>query len=216
MRSKLQRKSSAKAEETCKLLVPYFKRWLRANNHRLSYKIVGTESKYGHTNVFRFSGISENIQIWLTAHSLSVAAVIDEHFFDFLIDLDVYPDKNPAGKIVCRECVRSYEDIPTELGGRVKRPKTFQNLEDLYSDHLFEPLLDWSKKNLRHNRFLYFDGYPGQTGSYATIVPIAKILAASGLQRVTPVVTFESPTRCLTERLNIRTLNGKVKRLYVV
>lgn len=192
-----------------------FEDWLTQNAGRFYHPPVKVNDAKGHKARWKFTGVTDALEIWPTAHDISVACTFKGQLFDFLLSPDIGPAKIAPGKYLCSICVREYMDLL-----RNKKPKVFPSIESLYADHLFDPLLAWANKNLRQDKFLGLYGNPPHTNSWAWISSLKKVLGTKDIVHVSPVVldplTKSRKAFWVMEYLQIPLPDGRQKRLYVI
>ncbi len=71
---------------------------------------------------------------WLDRHEIVIAVDYDGMTSDLILDLETFPEHGEAG-VVCRLCSRDERRV-------------FASREELWRDHLFEPLLQWVNETL--------------------------------------------------------------------
>jgi hypothetical protein len=129
-----------------------FVSWLEAFGSRLIIDVHPT----GRTGRLSFEGINPAIGAFLTSRELSVFVEWEGRNWDSLLSLGVMPRRS-AGGYVC-ECCKPVE--PTE----------FPDLEGLWRDHLFEPLLKWVNDELASAHAICLYGSPSQGVTHAVLL----------------------------------------------
>lgn len=122
-----------------------------------------------------FNGIHPAIGASLTSRELSVFADWQGQTWDLLLSLDVLPWRARSGYI-CELCQAEERTI-------------FPNLEALWRDHLFEPLLTWVNTRLAMSDALDLYGSPSSGSTHA------ELLSRHDTQGTTPNIRI--PVRVL-------------------
>jgi hypothetical protein len=86
-----------------------------------------------------------------------VLAIRDDYSWYILFDVEAEPKRAPGGGYVCDLC---RPDVRT----------VFTDRRALWTDHLFEGLLEWANDNLARAKWLALYGSPGQA-SWARLLP---------------------------------------------
>jgi hypothetical protein len=133
-----------------------FLSWLEENRGRLALDIT-LGKRTDTAQEFSFVGINPAISGALTTYEIMVLAIRDDHSWDFLFDVEAEPKRAPGGGYVCDLC----------------RPEARQVLADrpaLWTDPLFEGLLEWVNESLARAKWLTLYGSPGQA-SWSRLLP---------------------------------------------
>jgi len=101
-----------------------------------------------------FDSVIEEISVRASSYEMWPEARFNQRCFDDLTWFDVEPSQNAKGLRVCSSC----------------NPKTkYASLENLYAEHCFEALLEWSSENLRPELHLGFYRTHTRDMTWATI-----------------------------------------------
>lgn len=112
-----------------------FTNWLQEAQPNLKYRIlIGHFEDNGFG--FTFETVTMSLQGWVSAQNISISVFYDNLWWDTLFDLDVVPEKFGSG-YVCGLC-------PDIDGTKF----IFQDIEELWRDHLFKPLQTWINEQL--------------------------------------------------------------------
>ena len=71
---------------------------------------------------------------WLNRHEIVIAVDDDETTWDLILNLEAFPERSDGG-IICGLCTHD-------------KRRVFASREELWCDHLFEPLLQWVNETL--------------------------------------------------------------------
>ena len=145
-----------------------FLSWLEQNRSRFAIEIeLGRRTD---TDLeFTFAGINGALIGVLTTWEISVYVIHQGENWDCILDVNAEPKRVPGG-YVCKLC-------PPE-----SRP-VFPNRPALWTDHLFEPFLDWVNESLAKAKWLALYGSPdyGTWGRLLPDDPPSKALPGGGL-----------------------------------
>jgi hypothetical protein len=138
-----------------RLIQRAFLGWLEENR-----SLFAVEIKLGRRTdtvlQFTFAGINSAISGVLTTWEISVFVMRQGECWDYLLDLNAETKLVPGG-YVCDLC-------PPE-----SRP-VFSNRPALWTDHLFEPLLEWVNESLAKAKWLALYGSPDYA-TWARLLP---------------------------------------------
>jgi hypothetical protein len=124
-----------------------FLSWLEDNRGRFTLDItLGKRTDTVHE--FTFVGINPAISGALTTWEIEVWAILDDHRWDILLNLEAEPKRVPGG-FVCDLC-------------RPDERQVFANRAALWTDRLFDGLLVWVNDNLARAKWLALYGSPEQ------------------------------------------------------
>jgi hypothetical protein len=129
--------------------------WLEEVRLRLAIALE-VRGRVGRHIELSFDGIHPAIGASLTSRELSVFADWQGQTWDLLLSLDVLPRRARSGYI-CELCQPEERPI-------------FPNLEALWRDHLFEPLLTWVNTRLAISDALDLYGSPSSGSTHAELV----------------------------------------------
>jgi hypothetical protein len=127
-----------------------FLSWLDANQDRFAVTIRLGKRTDGAWE-FSFVRVNSAIRGVLTTHEINVDVEYVDQCWDLLLSLDASPRRATRGGYYCACC-------PPEAR------RTFPDRQSLWTDHLFEPLLEWVNESLAKAKWLALSGDPG----YAT------------------------------------------------
>lgn len=113
-----------------------FNAWLEENRHRFHYPPMAIVRRK-HCFSFRFSGIAPSIQGCI-AHwgGMVISVEYRGETWDFMVDLDIAPERLGKGQYVCRFC---------DEDARVVYPTR----EAIWIEHGFEMVLDWCNERFQ-------------------------------------------------------------------
>jgi hypothetical protein len=145
-----------------------FLKWLEENRARFAIEIkLGRRSDT--VQQFTFAGINSAISGVLSTYEVSVFVMHRGACWDFLLDVDAEPKRVPGG-YVCDLC-------PPE-----SRP-VFRDRLALWTDHLFEPFLEWVNESLVKAKWLALYG-GSDYATWARLLPddtLSQALPSGGL-----------------------------------
>lgn len=141
-----------------------FIQWWDNEHDRLRQRIVIKSQSWLD---FGFDVGGSALRAHLSEHNLNVAVDDGDVWWDLLLDLDVHPQRSRGGW-TCGDCAPEARRV-------------FATHEDLWRDHLFEPLLAWINEELAPAHTLALFGSE-EGGSRARLVGSAE--AAIGATKV--------------------------------
>ena len=145
-----------------------FLAWLEEARPRLKRQIV-IGRRTDRVLEFTFDVGAPFLYGWLSRCEISIAVDNEGICWDLLADFDAYPQR-AFGGVICRLC-------PTD------NQRVFASREELWCDHLFEPLLVWVNEELAPSRAIAFFG--GGGGTWARLVRTSDVPADA--TRVAPL-----------------------------
>ncbi len=125
-----------------------FLKWLDESAPRLKQRII-VQRRTDRLICFEFDVGTPLLHGWLDRHEIVVAVDDDETTWDLILNLEAYPERTEAG-VVCSLC--------TDDERRV-----FASRDELWRDHLFEPLLQWVNETLAPAVAIALFEYHGMT-----------------------------------------------------
>lgn len=132
-----------------------FLNWLEENRPRFAVEIkLGRRTDT--VQQFAFAGINSAISGILSTYEISVFVMRPGDCWDFLLDLDAEPKRVPGG-YVCDLCPPESRSV-------------FPNRPALWTDHLFEPFLEWVNESLAKAKWLALHGGPDYA-TWARLLP---------------------------------------------
>ncbi len=133
-----------------------FLSWLEQNRSRLAIEIV-LGKRTDTVQEFTFAGINRAIRGELNTYEVEVWVIYRDDCWDILLDLDAEPKRVPGGGYICDLC-------PPEAR------RVFPDRPALWTDHLFEGLLEWVNDSLARAKWLALHGDP-ETATWARLLP---------------------------------------------
>ena len=106
---------------------------------------------------FSFAGINRAISGALTTYEVEVWVTYRNDCWDLLFNVDAEPKRIPAGGYLCDLC-------PADAR------RVFADRPALWTDHLFEGLLEWVNDSLARAKWLALYGDP-DTATWARLLP---------------------------------------------
>jgi hypothetical protein len=138
-----------------------FDYWLKQNKKYFHYQPQLFRHFRNHS-IYSFHGINPAIQIYIyNTGSVEIWINYKGVFWDIIVDLDVYEQRTPTGTYFCHLCPKDEQIF-------------YPTRQDLWIDHSFKPLLEWSLEHLvASNRLCLLE--LGDQSSAAFISPLDKI-----------------------------------------
>ena len=152
--------------------------WLATNKNRFLVPVsVGTRTN--HFLDILLGGVNPIIQISLNDRDLVAATEWQGRCIDFLFSFESCPAQLANGRYCCELCT----DEPQRV---------FESLEDLWTDHLFEPFVMWVNEKLVPSPWLSLNYIGGAT--YAMLLqekPTTELVEAGDrFSIVVPTIVF--------------------------
>ena len=154
--------------------------WLRENCHRFSYppQVVRRQKRFWQ---FKFQGITPALRGRIYRNTgkaqdgwLTLQVIWRGEEWDRVLDIDIRPTKNAAGKYYCRDCAdylencEQYSDDCDKIREEIGPLQLYKSERQLWAEHCFERLLEWANANLiEDNRLVCY-----RTGHAITWVQI--------------------------------------------
>ena len=132
-----------------------FLSWLEGNRSRLAVDIV-LGKRTDTVQEFTFAGINRAIRGELNTYEVEVWVIYRDDCWDILLDLDAEPKRVPGGYI-CDRCFPEAQRV-------------FADRPALWTDHLFEGLLEWVNDSLARAKWLALHGDP-ESATWARLLP---------------------------------------------
>jgi hypothetical protein len=107
--------------------------WLEEARARLKRQVIPGK-RTDRVLEFSFDVGGRALLGWLSHNGISVGAFDGDHWYDFVYDDDIVPERVPNG-VICRLCLPEAQ-------------RTFATREELWREHLFEPFLAWMNEKL--------------------------------------------------------------------
>lgn len=136
-----------------------FTRWLADNRHLFSYEAyIDKEGDSWFTA--RFKGITRHIVCrFNNAGAIEMRIDYRNEFFDIVTEFDLYEEKTPEGRYLCRIC----RDHPSEINP--PEALEYDTREELWIKHSFEPLAAYTWDNFSDATMLCLCRYQGCTSA---------------------------------------------------
>jgi hypothetical protein len=125
-----------------------FLAWLDEASPRVGQRII-PRRRTDRVICFDFDVGSPLLHGWLDRHEIVITVGDDESTRDLLLVLNAFPERSPFG-VVCSQCARNEQRV-------------FASREELWCDHLFEPLLRWVNDELAPAVAIALFEYDGAT-----------------------------------------------------
>ena len=123
--------------------------WLATNKNRFLVPVsVGTRTN--HSLDILLGGVNPIIKISLNNRDLVAEAELQGKCIDFLFSFESCPTKLADGSYYCELCADEAHRV-------------FESLEDLWTDHLFEPFVTWVNEKLVPSPWLSLNDLGGAT-----------------------------------------------------
>ncbi|WP_139786848.1 hypothetical protein, partial [Desulfamplus magnetovallimortis] len=141
-------------------IIDCFDRWCEENRNQFLFFPEKFESKKNWNSSYYFQGITKRLQLCINRiGNVEVYAFHEEEdeFWDIIYDFDVHSARNENG-YYCKSCLEEYvEYFKTEI--------------DLWINHSFIPLLEWSNEAFTKNKYLCFFEYSKGGSTWCRIHP---------------------------------------------
>jgi hypothetical protein len=141
-----------------------FLAWLSANRERFALEILPGR-RTDRVLEFSFVGINRAVSGSLGNYSLSIAVEYENCLWDLLWDADASP-RHVTGGCICALCEQTERRL-------------FPDRPALWIDHLFEPLLEWTNRDLANANWLLLFG-THQTATWARLAADRRAAEAAG------------------------------------
>lgn len=128
-----------------------FIRWATGNQARFDIPLF-IKKRTDALIEIEFGGVTDNIAAQVNTIGIVVIARHDHKLWDILIEFEAYIKKSDSGYI-CEWCWENPNNIETDL-------KSFASRDELWRDHIFEPLLEWINTKLAKAWWVRFYGIP--------------------------------------------------------
>jgi len=137
-----------------------FGQWIRSNRFRFQYppKII---KKWKNGLDFQFVGAAPQLRGYINKRGdFGIWVYFQGWNWDSVMTFDVFPCRSRQGKYYCRDCKDAYDQgIPKET------PLLYASRQELWTQHCFEPMLQWTNENLKPSRRLCLHGARGESTS---------------------------------------------------
>jgi hypothetical protein len=176
-----------------------FVRWFNQNHTRFEVPIRLTKITAKGVELI-FQDYPDCLSIWLSGDELAVHVNWQGHWWDMIIDLDVWIYHTPDG-YKCRCC--------WDHSG--ESASIFPSREALWQDHLFDPFLKWVNEKLAPARWLQISGTGNRGSTWAQLIrdeseldkPDRALILLQELKRLDGTPAYdggaEGITNCLVE-----------------
>jgi len=145
-----------------------FLAWLDESAPRLKQRIM-LRRRTDRLICFEFDVGAPLLHGWLDRHEIGIAVGDDHTTWDLILVLEAVPERTGAG-VVCIQCARNEQRV-------------FSSREELWRDHLFEPLLQWVNETLAPAVAIALFEYDGATeAKLVTSKEAAKATRTIGLR----------------------------------
>jgi hypothetical protein len=125
-----------------------FLAWLDESAPRLKQRII-LRRRTDRVICFEFDVGTPLLHCWLDRHEIVIAVGDNDITWDLILVLEAFPERTEAG-VVCSQCAHNERRV-------------FASREDLWRDHLFEPLLRWVNDKLAPAVAIALFEYDGMT-----------------------------------------------------
>lgn len=116
----------------------HFLDWLKTNQSRLAIPL-SLQSRTDRQMTFSLVGLTPAIEVTLT-DEIGIHVIREKEWWDALLFFEAWPVKKEAG-FICQYCEPEFI-VP------------YPSREALWTDHMFEPFLDWVNETLAKMRWL--------------------------------------------------------------